>query len=116
MPSWRSALLGLTLLVAGCPTAEPLDVEGDCAVLTWENYGEGEMRNWCTGCHSSGVVGANRNGAPSGVDFDDLVGVREHRERILARATGDNPTMPLVGGGDAEDRERLRQWLECGAP
>ncbi len=115
MRSWVELLL-VCVLLTGCPTAEAIDVEGDCAILTWENYGKGELRNWCTGCHSSRVTAANRNGAPTDVNFDDLQSVRDHRERIIARATGDAPTMPLVGGGDAEDRARLHQWLECGAP
>jgi hypothetical protein len=51
-----------------------------------------------------------------GVDFDSHAGVLEHLERIEARATGESPDMPPVGGSDDAERLRLEEWLACGAP
>lgn len=44
------------------------------------------------------------------------VAVVEYADRIIARGTGDAPSMPPVGGSSEDGRERVLQWLECGAP
>ncbi|TPV97113.1 MAG: hypothetical protein B7733_01210 [Myxococcales bacterium FL481] len=84
--------------------------------LTWENFGDGYVRDWCRGCHSMYLEGAARYGAPPGVDFNTHEGVQERLERVIARATGDQPTMPPAGGPTADERELLLQWLDAGAP
>ena len=112
-PRARPLALAVLLLALGAGGCGP---DPDCTDLTWDNYGQGELRSWCTGCHSSHLAEDARWGAPEGVDFDTRAGIRAHAERALARATADPPTMPPVGGGDAEARERLGEWLACGAP
>ena len=43
----------------------------DCSTSpTWESFGQGFLRTWCTPCHSSGLPEGARQGAPLGVDFD----------------------------------------------
>ena len=67
-------------------------------------------------CHSSVSEGDARYGAPEGINFDSHAQVQQHADRIRARATGSSPDMPPVGGGDDEERTRLAEWLDCGAP
>ena len=114
MRPWASLLL---LLLVACDeeeatndTATALD---ECSPLTWENFGEGYLRSWCTGCHHTELTGDARQGAPAGVDFDDREAVLRQGERIIARASGEAPTMPPVGGSTDAERERLALWLRC---
>lgn len=86
------------------------------SILRWENFGDPFLRNWCTGCHSSDLVGTERRSAPEGIDFDTVAGARRHRERIYLRAADGWETMPPVHGPSPEDRRRLGEWLACGAP
>lgn len=121
MRSWPSLLVvsGLWMGLPACKDKGAVDtatLDPECRTLTWDDYGEGYLRSWCGGCHSSAVPTEGRAGAPEGVDFDTHDGLLEHLDRVQARATGDAPTMPPVGGADAEERERFALWLDCGAP
>lgn len=88
----------------------------DDNALTFSNFGRGFMLSWCTGCHSSALVGEERAGAPEGTDFDRLPVIEAFAERIWARSADDNLTMPPVSGPGAQERFLLGQWLACGAP
>ena len=81
----------------------------------YQNLGVGLMRSYCTSCHSSLLPSSRRYGAPLGVDFDTLEGIRawsaESASRILEH--GD---MPPGGGMTATEKETLGAWLSCGAP
>lgn len=126
MRSWRELLIVAVLGVACAKGGEddtggdtgglPLDGTDPCETITWQTYGEGAMRDHCTGCHSSTLEGAEREGAPAGVDLDTLDAVRSLAPRIEARVLDGEPTMPPVGGPGEVERERLRTWLECGMP
>ena len=63
------------------------------------------------------VDAAARHGAPESFRFDSLAQVRAHAARIFVRAAGPNTTMP-TGPDDppADERDRLAEWLACGAP
>lgn len=96
------------------------DGEGDSAVdplcdaapvSTYDNFGQGFVLQHCQSCHASGSE--NRYGAPEEITFDDEAQVMEHAERILARSTGEQPSMPPQGGVEEADRLRLEQWLSC---
>ena len=84
--------------------------------LTFESFGGPFLISWCGGCHAAGLPEVERQGAPLGIDFDDLDLVREHAARIWARSGDHNATMPPVGGPEAEDRAMIGEWLACGAP
>ncbi|MBL4637488.1 MAG: hypothetical protein JKY56_26765 [Kofleriaceae bacterium] len=90
---------------------EPNDV--DCSLLTYQNFGEPFLADYCLGCHSSSA--ANRNGAPGAVNFDTLEEVRTRSIRMNARA-GIGMTMPPVNGPSPQEREDLSQWIGCGNP
>ena len=83
---------------------------------TWENFGDGFVRNYCRGCHSPALGEGDRWGAPVGVDLATHDDILRQMDRVRARASGDNPTMPPAGGPSPEDLELLHTWLECGAP
>jgi len=84
--------------------------------LSWENFGDPFMRNWCTGCHSVSLLEAERGAAPMGIDFNSPDGVKSHLERVWVRAGDENRTMPPAGGPGAAERALLGEWLACGAP
>ena len=83
----------------------------EAPVVTWANFGQGFITENCQGCHASTAI--DRYGAPESVTFDDLEEVWAQSDRILARSTGDSPTMPPAGGVSEDDRTRLVWWLEC---
>ncbi len=110
--------LALALLV-GCVDA-PVPIEDyPCppagTTLTYESFGEAWLGANCGICHSAD--GGHRHGAPESYRFDTLDDVRAHEARIFVRAAATNTTMP-PGPDDppAEERDRLAEWLACGAP
>lgn len=88
----------------------------DDSTLTYDNFGEGFMLNWCTGCHHSDLRPDMRQNAPMNVDLNTVEDVRTHAERIWVRSGDQNLTMPPQGGPDDVEREELGEWLACGAP
>ena len=113
-------LAGLVLLSCGdkaedSGAAESADCDREPA-LDWHNFGKGLMDKHCNGCHSVLVPEAQRQGAPTGVDFNTYADVIEWRERIEARATTvqlETPTMPPGGGPGEEELALLEEWLAC---
>jgi uncharacterized membrane protein len=98
-------------------TAAPSLDTGLCAtapIATWDNFGAGFMTGACQTCHASTT--ANRNGAPVEITFDTEAEAWALADRILARATGPEPTMPPAGGVSDDDRYLLEVWLTCDSP
>lgn len=83
--------------------------------LTYESFGAPYFANHCNTCH--GAQSTDRRGAPTQYVFDGAEQIRRWRERIFARAAGENDSMP-PGPDDPplELRIRLAEWLACGAP
>jgi hypothetical protein len=112
--------------VTGAPPAtvkdetNPSSIPGracpDRSPLTYQSFGAPFFFNYCTGCHSSKLPAERRRGAPNGIDFDTLGGIRTHAQRIFARAADGNVAMPPAGGPSADQRKQLGDWLACGAP
>lgn len=89
--------------------------------LTAQNFGQGFFQNYCTRCHSSTLSGAQRNGAPPGLDWDRLDVVRANAGEINEEAgvTGDSVNTSMPPGAPrptTEERRQLAEWLSCGAP
>lgn len=126
----RGALAVLVVAAAGCPATDQPLVFGPptgavcppTSTLTWESFGQGFMESYCTRCHSSELVGAQRHGAPSFHDVDTVYGVRAIREHIdettAAGPDAVNTGMPEPGYPQPtlEQRQLLGEWLACGAP
>jgi hypothetical protein len=104
----------LALLFA-CGTPEAATPVADCSSVpdvSWDAWGEGFFRTYCTSCHGSGT--RNRNGAPPGYDFDDQSVVLAHAEDIR-RAVLTDQTMPVGGGVYPDDLTLLDVYLSCHA-
>jgi hypothetical protein len=91
------------------------------STLTYENFGKPFMEQYCTRCHSSQLSGAERNGATKYHDFDSVAGVRPVADHIDQTAAfgpaANNMVMPPNGPfPTAEERTKLGEWLQCGAP
>lgn len=111
----RRVALVAALLFAGslaaCEEEEKLE-DRACppgSTLTYETFGRAFFERWCVRCH----------GGPNGYSgraFVTVELIRADRERIFVNAAGRNDTMP-PGPDDPprEERERLAEWLACGA-
>lgn len=83
----------------------------DAPLVTWDSWGEGFMGANCDTCHAATTL--DRQGAPAEVTFDTREETLAHADRILARSTGDAPTMPPSGGISEDDRYLLEVWFNC---
>jgi uncharacterized membrane protein len=88
------------------------------ASLTYDNFAAAFMASYCTSCHSSALSGADRNGAPTGHDFDSLDGillVADHiDEHAAAGPDASNELMPPTDPRPTDaEREMLGAWLAC---
>jgi hypothetical protein len=132
----RFALLSLVLVACTSSAAQPVPTGTMCPspdpmTLTWDNFGESFMANYCTMCHASSLSHSQRNGAPLYHDYDTLRGVLEIPDHIDEDAgsgpDATNTRMPpskcpgtpggsldrnCVKPSDAE-RAMLSQWLAC---
>lgn len=91
------------------------------STLSWLSFGKEFMESYCTRCHSTGLTGAERKGAPNDHNFDTPALVRLELEHIdQAAAAGPdaiNTEMPIGAPTPTEDeRRKLGEWLACGAP
>ncbi len=120
-------LLALALAGTAACTPEPLfgpPTQSLCppaSTLTYQSFGKPFMETYCTGCHSSALVGADRKGAPSFHDFDTLFGIKAVSEHIDETAASGpaatNDSMPNQGPDPTlEERRQLGEWIACGMP
>ncbi len=113
------ALIAGMALAAGCVGDSTQHIDDlpcpEESELTYDNFGGSFLDTYCQRCHAS--ASEDRNGAPAAITFDDVEEIQSHRDRIFARAAGDNKSMP-PGPDDppAEERDMLAEWLACGAP
>ncbi len=120
------AALALALGLGACAVDESLG-DHPCppggTTLTYENFGKAFMDRHCQSCHAQAGGGgghlsaATSYGVPAGYSFGSADEVRAHRERIFARSAASNTSMP-PGPDDPPqgDRDKLADWLGCGAP
>jgi uncharacterized membrane protein len=84
--------------------------------LTYDSFGKGFMEQYCVRCHTSAKASKfARSGAPLGADFDQIDAILKDKGEIL-KYTVEKKTMPP---GDpkpaADERKKLKTWLECEA-
>lgn len=108
------------------PAAPPLPACPPNSPLGHRSFGDGFLRTWCTGCHSSTLATADRQGAPEDVNFDSAALYKPHARAVYERAVleahaaATDPTsaspMPPAGVVPEADRHRLAEWIACGSP
>lgn len=106
-------------MVAGCPTypqptAHPGDDLGgdDFATLAAPFFAD-----YCTRCHSTALTTAEaRNNAPEGLNWDDEASVRANLDRIRRAVGGENFMPPSAPAPTCDERLRMTQWIDAGAP
>ena len=93
-------------------TIDEMPCPPDGTQLTYASFGAPFFADRCDRCHASAS-----HGAPEAYRFDTLDDIHRHASRIFVRAAGPNTTMP-PGPDDppADERDRLAEWLACGAP
>ena len=111
MKIWALALCAGLLGCGGEETVASPTACDDGPVESWETFGRGFLVAYCQGCHAS--TAENRYDAPESVVFDTHDDALKHRDRILIRSTGANPTMPPAGGPGPLDLARLEIWIGC---
>ena len=116
------AALGLLWISSCCAvgcfdvtTIDDYDSPDGGTTLDYQSFGKPFLDQWCNDCHSRGST--DRQGAPDDIVFDSPSDVRRFKARIFARSAADNDSMP-PGPDDPPraERERLAEWLACGAP
>jgi len=101
------AVVYLSLMARPCPEA---------STLTYEGFGRPFFDRYCQHCHGAQVMAEARQGAPTGLIFDDLAAIRAHPELIWSVAADTNRMMPAAGVLPTdEERRLLGDWLACGA-
>lgn len=89
--------------------------------LTYEEFGRPFVESFCLGCHSAGVEGRDREGAPSDHNFDtrfECLALAEHMDQKAGsgpEATNDEMP-PRDPRPSTAERQMLSEWLACGAP
>ena len=99
-----AAIITSSASISGATVARSL--AKDCAAF---------MSTHCNHCHNAGE--GKRSGAPESYRFETVDDIRAHKARIFVRSAATNVTMP-PGPDDPppDDRDRLAEWLACGAP
>lgn len=107
--------LGTALLSCGFVSIDERPCPPGGTTLTYANFGADFLGRYCQSCHAASAL--ERHGAPGEFIFDTVEQVRRHRARIFARSAATNDSMP-PGPDDPPlaERERLAEWLACGAP
>ena len=111
-------IMALMVMLAACSgdktdpvhTLEPVTDQ----VVTYETHIAPIMETRCLGCHSITRQGADRNGAPVGVNFDTYADMVQWSDRALARILAG--TMPPGGGVTEEEQSSFQTWVDNGRP
>ncbi|MEO7731285.1 MAG: hypothetical protein ABIY55_09955 [Kofleriaceae bacterium] len=130
-----AVVVGLAGLGACSNTALPTATQAVCPSpapdLTWDNFGQKFMADYCTSCHASTLLHAQRNGAPLFHDYDSLHGVLsipDHIDKYAGAGPAAVNTLmppgrcPSTPGGSLDrdcpeptdaERTNLSLWLAC---
>lgn len=87
---------GMEVVDAGMMT---MDAGMQCTPDTWSNFGEGFFQSTCSGCHPV---------------FSNVANVRARRPEITSRIETGN--MPQGRTLTTAQKDRVLEWLGCGAP
>ncbi len=120
-------LIGALVVAASLSACAEERADRSCptggTALTWQNFGQPFFADHCQTCHSPDAsvrMGSHHGGQqdiPAGYDFGAIENVRDKADRIYLRAAGANDSMPPGPDDPPEgEREKLAEWLACGAP
>lgn len=106
----------ITVALAACQPAGPAEVppDVDCDEVEVPAYEDVSIWSACTNCHASDLVGAYRQGAPEGVDFDSYEAAVDEAEDAAIEVNIGN--MPFTGTATEEQKADLYAWAMCGTP
>ena len=117
-----TATAAVAALLAACSGPDPKPTGSTCPpgnTLTYENFGAAFMMSYCTRCHSSALVGSQRQGAPLFHDFDTkrgILNVGHHVDEYAAAGPAAvNTLMPNddVAVPSLAERQQLGTWIAC---
>jgi hypothetical protein len=112
----RCAVAALALAALGCGTDPNVDFCSDAPTFT-NQIRPTIVEEKCIQCHSEGLVGAARNGAPPDFNFDTYESTEPVlREFADAISSGREPPMgldPPLATTPAE-RDLVSKWRMCG--
>ncbi|MDF3068078.1 MAG: hypothetical protein K0R38_3679 [Polyangiaceae bacterium] len=105
-----------TVVLGACGSDDPAETTGtacpDDSSLTYDNFGQVFFQENCLACHGAG--------GPQSPKFVTVEQIRDNASRIDAVAAagpmGVNTFMPQGRTVPTSEREKLGQWLACGAP
>jgi cytochrome c5 len=111
-----ASLLCAGLALSGCGEDEGEATGSSCPTdgssLTYENFGQAFIQKNCLACHGAS--------GPESPKLDTLAKVKANASLIdkvaAAGPNGVNTFMPQGISVDTAEREKLGQWLACGAP
>jgi uncharacterized membrane protein len=87
--------------------------EMPCAV-TYDAFGKGFMEQYCVRCHVSTKTSKfARAGAPLGKDYDVMDTIYKDKAEILKLAADQKKMPPDDPKPSADERAKLKTWLEC---
>ena len=101
-------------------TEEPFPVfNGDCSTVksvpTFAQLEQG-LLPICRGCHSARVVGAARNNAPEGIDFDTYEIFSAFADNAVLLVQNRLMPPPAGEGPTESQKNQLFAWAACGKP
>ncbi len=103
-------LVALSLMVS--PGCGDDTATTDCSNAP--TFSEVTLFQSCTGCHATTLEGADRNGAPAGIDFDTYAAASQNAEHGLDEV--EEGAMPPSGSVSDEEIQGLKDWINCGMP
>jgi len=120
--AWTTVLLGVLSFAVGCgddggETEEHELPDVECEGADVPAFDEVAAFEKCTMCHSSELMGPDRNGAPEDDNWDDYEEAVEHAE-LIAHEVFEGEMPPAASGITltAAEEEELYLWALCGTP
>lgn len=122
---WVSICLVSMSAMFGCgspppPAQDVPEFDGDCtkvtAVPSYAEVASSFFTTFCVECHSSTKVGAARNGATDGIDFDSYDHAAAAALPGVAMVKGRRMPFPDGAGPTNAERNLFYEWALCGTP
>jgi hypothetical protein len=90
------------------PKSDASAGDGGACALTYENFGKQFMTSYCVSCHS-GIAAKHM------VQLDTLAGVQKNKTAVKRQAVTTTVMPEQNPKPTSAERQKLGQWLDCGA-